>query len=94
MLIIAGSLTITTGKRDEYLEHCAQIVTLARAADGCLDFALAADLVDPDRITVYERWSSDDELERFRAAAGHDAPTDWITDAEVARYRIAAVEPA
>jgi quinol monooxygenase YgiN len=94
MLIIAGSLTIAPGKRDEYLDHCHPIVNRARAVDGCLDFSLSADLVDPDRITIYERWSSNDALERFRAEPGPDAPTAWMMDAEVARYRIAEVGPA
>jgi quinol monooxygenase YgiN len=94
MLIIAGTLTITAGERDHYLERCHGIVARARSAEGCLDFSLAADLIDPDRITVYERWASDDDLQRFRAAAGDDGPTAGIEHAEVARYLIAEVGPA
>jgi quinol monooxygenase YgiN len=94
MLIIAGHLTITPGEREDYLRSCHPIVARARTADGCLDFSLTADVLDPDRICVYERWSTDDALDRFRAAAGDDAPTSLIVDAEVARYRIATVEPA
>ncbi|WP_233521353.1 putative quinol monooxygenase [Streptomyces triticagri] len=64
----------------------------ARAADGCLDFALSADLLDPDRINVYERWESDETLARFRGAGPTGDQAAKIRDAEVSKYRISGVE--
>jgi quinol monooxygenase YgiN len=64
------------------------VVRLARAAAGCLDFALGADLVEPGRINVLERWASRTDLEAFR---GSGPPTDmqdrilaaWVAEHEV-----------
>lgn len=92
MLIIAGTLHVDPAARDEYLANCRQVVAAARAADGCLDFALTADLLDPGRINVYERWESDEQLLAFRGGGPNDEQTMALLDASVHRYRISAVE--
>lgn len=94
MLIVSGKLHIVAGARDEYLAGCREVVAQARQAAGCLDFALSADLLDPGRINVYERWESDASLEAFRGSGPDTAQLDQIRDAEVQRYRISAAEPA
>ncbi|GAA5154507.1 antibiotic biosynthesis monooxygenase [Nocardioides marinquilinus] len=68
MIIVAGHLVVDAATRADYLRDCGQVVTLARAAPGCLDFALGADLVDPDRVNVYERWASRADLDAFRGS--------------------------
>ncbi|MEU8633403.1 antibiotic biosynthesis monooxygenase family protein [Amycolatopsis sp. NPDC048633] len=92
MIIVAGWLAVAPEERATYLEECAEAVRLAREADGCLEYALGADLLDPGRITVYERWESDADLERFRGSGPSDEQSAQILDASVARYRISAVE--
>jgi quinol monooxygenase YgiN len=94
MLIIAGWLRVDPGARADYLEGCAAVVTQARTAPGCLDFALTADLLDPARINVYERWESDEQLLAFRGSGPDAAQTAQIRDADVRKYRISAVEAA
>lgn len=90
MIIISGKLYVDD--RDVYLAGCRKVVELARAAQGCLDFALSADLVEPDRINVYERWETDEDVERFRGAGPEPEQAGQIRDAEVMRYRISGVE--
>ncbi len=92
MIIIAGWLAVAPEARDAYLRDCAEAVRLAREAPGCLEYALGADLLDAGRITVYERWESDADLERFRGSGPSDEQSAQILDASVARYRISAVE--
>ncbi|MEU0789960.1 antibiotic biosynthesis monooxygenase family protein [Amycolatopsis sp. NPDC005961] len=92
MIIVAGWLQVAPEERDAYVESCAEAVRLAREAPGCLEYALGADLLDPGRVTVYERWESDEDLERFRGSGPSDEQTAQILDASVARYRISAVE--
>ncbi|SEF32957.1 Quinol monooxygenase YgiN [Amycolatopsis pretoriensis] len=92
MIIIAGWLAVAPEERNAYLDGCAEAVRLAREAPGCLEYALGADLLDPGRITVYERWESDEDLERFRGSGPSDEQSAQILDASVARYRISAVE--
>ncbi|WIY02080.1 antibiotic biosynthesis monooxygenase family protein [Amycolatopsis mongoliensis] len=92
MIIVAGWLAVAPEDRDAYLESCVEAVRLAREAPGCLEYALGANLLDPGRVTVYERWESDEDLERFRGAEPSDEQAARILDASVARYRISAVE--
>ncbi|MFG3662119.1 putative quinol monooxygenase [Streptomyces sp. NPDC047706] len=92
MIIIAGKLWVDAAERDACLAGCSEAVEQARAAAGCLDFALSADLVEPDRINVYERWETDEALARFRGAGPEPEHAAQIRDAEVSKFRISAVE--
>jgi quinol monooxygenase YgiN len=92
MIIIAGKLWVDTADRDAYLAACSEAVERARAAEGCLDFALSADAIERDRINVYERWETDEALARFRGAGPEPEQAARIREAEVHKYRISAVE--
>jgi quinol monooxygenase YgiN len=94
MLIIAGHLGVDPADRDAYAEQCRSVVELARAAPGCLDFALSADSLDPGRINVYERWETAAELEAFRGSGPDSDTAARVLDAEVSRYVIESVGPA
>jgi quinol monooxygenase YgiN len=97
MIIIAGALWVAAEQRDAYLARDAAVVAHARSVPGCLDFALSADAVDPRRINVFERWTDDEVLERFRngdfGGATDRSAQPAIEAAEVAKFRISATEP-
>ena len=94
MIIIAGTLTLAVDDRERYLAAVAGVAPAARQAPGCLDFVQAADPVDPERIVIFERWESDEDLERFRTSGGPDEQSEVppLQDADVRKYRIASVE--
>ena len=92
MLIIAGWLRVDGATRDRYVADSDAVVEQARAAPGCLDFAISADRLEPDRVNVYERWESDEELMRFRGSGPSSEQAAQIRDARVRKYRISAVE--
>ncbi|MGH3882641.1 MAG: putative quinol monooxygenase [Pseudonocardiaceae bacterium] len=92
MIIVAGRLQVDRVDRDRYVAECVAVVQQARMAPGCLDFAITADSVEPDRVNVYERWESDAHLERFRGSGPDAGQTAQLRDAEVRRYRISATE--
>ncbi|MET9336568.1 antibiotic biosynthesis monooxygenase family protein [Nonomuraea sp. NPDC003804] len=94
MVIISGKLYVAADARDAYLADCREVMEQARSAPGCFDFALSPDLLEPDRINVYERWETDEDLERFRGEGPSGAQTAQIRAAKVSRYRISAIEPA
>ena len=56
MVIVAGHIKVDPEQRDSYLAGCMSVVETARRADGCLDFAITADLLDPGRVNLFERW--------------------------------------
>jgi quinol monooxygenase YgiN len=93
MLIVAGHLSVAPEDRDSYLEEVAPIAVAARTTPGCLEFVQGADFLDPGRINVFERWRSDDDLERFRASSEDPSLSlPPLIHAEIAKYRISAVE--
>ncbi|RAY13757.1 antibiotic biosynthesis monooxygenase [Actinomadura craniellae] len=92
MIIVSGWLSVDPQERAGYLAGCEDVMAQARKAPGCLDFALSADPIEPGRILVYERWESDADVERFRGAGPDSGQAALIRDAQVARYRISAVE--
>ncbi|MEW2591100.1 antibiotic biosynthesis monooxygenase family protein [Micromonospora aurantiaca] len=92
MLIVAGTLYVDPARRGAYLASCEAAVRAARAAPGCVDFAVSADLVEPGRINVYERWESDEQLLAFRGSGPEAEQVTEILGAEVHKFRIAGVE--
>lgn len=94
MLIVAGHLITDADARDGFVAECAQAVTAARQAPGCLDFAITADTLDPGRIDIYERWESEEALLAFRGSGPDAGTAARILDADVRRYVIDSVGPA
>jgi quinol monooxygenase YgiN len=92
MIIIAGTIRVDADLRDRYLDAVSEVAGQARAAPGCLDFVQAADPIDADRINVFERWESDEDLHRFRNSGGPEVDVPPIRAADVHKYRISAVE--
>ncbi len=89
MVIVAGHLIVDPAQREDYLSGCVDVVREARAADGCLDFALSADLVDPGRVNILERWESQAAVEAFRGSGVDDEQGAAILAASVAEYEVA-----
>jgi quinol monooxygenase YgiN len=86
MLVVAGHLLVDPAGRAAYLDSCRAVVEQARGTDGCLDFALSPDLLDPARINVYERWESLEAAEAFRGSGPSSEQATAILGASVAEY--------
>lgn len=93
MVIVAGHITVEPRQRESYLAGCMSVVEQARRADGCLDFAISADLLDSGRINIFERWESQAAVEIFRGSGPSDDQTTAMLSASVAEYNVADVRP-
>jgi quinol monooxygenase YgiN len=89
VVIVAGYSIVDPAQRDAYLSGCADVVRQARRAPGCLDFALSADLLEPGRINIFERWESQAAVEAFRGCGPSDEQGAAIVSAAVAEYDVA-----
>jgi quinol monooxygenase YgiN len=89
MVIVAGHLIVVREARDDYLAGCAEVVERARSEPGCRDFAISADLLDPTRINVFERWDSQASVEAFRGSGPGEDQAAMIISASVSGYDIA-----
>jgi quinol monooxygenase YgiN len=90
MVIVAGHLIVDPAQRDDYLSGCVDVVRQARRSPGCLDFALSADLLEPGRINIFERWESPAAVEAFRGGGPSDEQGAAIVSATVGEYDVGA----
>ncbi len=88
MVIVAGHVVVDPGQRDDYLSGCVEVVRQARRAPGCLDFSLSADLLEPGRINILERWESQAAVEAFRGSGPSDEQGAAVLAAAVAEYDV------
>jgi quinol monooxygenase YgiN len=93
MVIVAGHITVDPELRESYLAGCMSVVEKARRAEGCLDFAITADLLDPGRVNVFERWESQAAVKTFRSSGPSNKQRAAMLSASVAEYDIADVRP-
>lgn len=91
MIIIAGhSRAKTTIERDANVAAFAEMVVEARKQDGCLEFAISADAVDPLRSNILEIWRDEQAWKAWRKIA--KAPRVKRGVAEVMLYRSETAE--
>lgn len=88
MIIVAGHITVGAGEQDAYVASCVEVVEQARRAPGCLDYAISADLVQPDRINIFEQWESQQAVEAFRGDGPSDEQAAAIRSASVTEYDV------
>jgi len=77
-VVVVAMFNAADGKAAEAEALVRTIIPPTHAEDGCVTFALHRDLGDPGRLTLIERWTSREALDRhltadhlqaFRAAA-------------------------
>jgi quinol monooxygenase YgiN len=90
MIIVAGHLRVAAADREQFVQRSGEAVRLARAAPGCHDFAVSADIVDPERVNVFERWEDRDRLKAFRGSGPNDEIGSMIMSFHVTEYEVVA----
>ncbi len=60
----------------------------ARSAPDNIDFVVAADPLEPNRVNVYEAWATETALERFRGDGPGDELLALIERADVSTHRV------
>ncbi len=93
MVIVAGHLVVEPAQRARYLASCKDVVEQARGTTGCLEFSITADLLDPARIVILERWESQETVEKFRGSGPSDEQTTVIESASVTEYDVTGARP-
>ncbi|MFC6486619.1 putative quinol monooxygenase [Nitratireductor sp. GCM10026969] len=85
MIIIAGYTRTEAEKRDDTVAAFRGMVERARAHDGCLDFSISADAVDPERVNLFECWRDQTALDAWRKVA--KGPRGKPREVAVSLYR-------
>ena len=71
-IIVGGYIETRPGHRDTALAKAREIVLQARRTAGCLEFVVAADPIEKDRLVTFERWESEEALAAFRDGGPDD----------------------
>jgi len=93
VIIVSGSIHVRPGQRDAFLASSRDAIVEARATEGCLDFVVAADPIERNRVNVYEEWESEGALIAFRGAGPGSGLTSTIVRVGVRRHVIASSGP-
>ncbi len=93
MIIVAGPIHVASAERDRYLAGCRSLTETARGTEGCLDFHLSADPIEPDRINVFEQWESVAAVEAFRGSGPAGEQAADIVRAAVVQHEVASSTP-
>lgn len=94
MIIVSGTITLKPGRRDDFLAASQAAMRLARQADGCRRFVVAADPIEADLVNVYEEWDSEAALMAFRGQGPSTEMRGMIAGADVERHQVSASGPA
>lgn len=94
MLIIAGKAYLSPDQRAAYLDAFQEFVRQSRHEPGLLDFVIAADPIEPNRINIFERWATEAQMRAFQARANPPQLDIEITgDDDIQLYEISSVGP-
>ena len=73
MILVAGTVRVAEGGLDKVADAMRTVLEETRKEDGCIRYAYARDVLDPDLMHVSELWR-DAEALRAHGAAPHMKP--------------------
>jgi quinol monooxygenase YgiN len=91
-VIVQGVFVLDPEERDRFIEASTDGMRTSRAEDGCLEYVLGADPLDPTRVVLSERWESMEQLQQHlkgqasRQAGDRPKPRS----AEIVMYEVAS----
>jgi quinol monooxygenase YgiN len=96
-VIVQGAFILDPDDRDRFVEASLESMRSSRQEAGCVEYVMAADPLDPERVILSERWESMEHLREHLAQLGTggrntDArPTP--RDVQVTFYEATAASP-
>jgi quinol monooxygenase YgiN len=63
-VIVQGVFSVDPNERDRFVETRVEAMRSSRQEEGCLEYVIAADPLDPERAVLSERWESMDHLQQ------------------------------
>jgi|SRR5579871_6564855 len=101
MVIVQGTFRVAPTDRDAFIAQSLAGMVESRAEQGCIEYVMAPDPVDADRVVLSERWASMEDLDRHLERAGQrrsadtgdkpPAPPVAVLDREISIYEVSSV---
>ena len=76
MIVVQGELIYKQGKRDEAIAAMTKVAKATQQEAGCIRYNFYADLENPNKFIVYEKWASRGHLEVHLSA--FNPPTHMV----------------
>ena len=70
MVIVGGWFEVDPDARDAFVAERAQVMRRSRAEQGCIEYVMAADPLEPGRVVLFERWATQADLDAHLGAMG------------------------
>jgi len=67
IVIVQGVFSLDPTERDRFVETSSEAMRSSRQEEGCLEYVIAADPLDPERAVLSERWESMEHLQQHLA---------------------------
>jgi quinol monooxygenase YgiN len=64
VVIVQGVFSVDPNERERFVEASVEAMRSSREEEGCLEYVIAADPLDPERAVLSERWESMDHLQQ------------------------------
>jgi quinol monooxygenase YgiN len=97
MVIVSGVFTVDPEQREAFLEGRRALMAHSRAEQGCIEYTFSADPLEPNRVVLYERWASQDDLDlHLTGLSAPSAPAVTGPEAietEIVIYDVAGERP-
>jgi quinol monooxygenase YgiN len=97
IVIVQGVFLIDPTERDRFVEASIDSMRSSREEEGCLEYVMAADPLDPERAVLSERWESMDHLQQHltqqRSATREGEARPAPRSVEITLYEVASSRP-
>ena len=91
MIIVEGWVGMTSATEIDRLRDAAiEMMRATKAESGCLDYAYAVDLAEPDLLRIIERWTDDAALTAHFATPHMAAFNQALAGAKIAAASVKA----
>ena len=67
MLIVAGHFVVDPADQAAFVEGRVEAMRATREEPGCLEYVMAADVVDASRVILFERWADQAAFDQHMA---------------------------
>jgi quinol monooxygenase YgiN len=97
IVIVQGVFFLDPDERDRFVETSVEGMRSSRQEEGCLEYVMAVDPLDPERAILSERWESMDHLQvhldRQRNAPPSAEARPMPRSAEITLFEVATSRP-
>jgi quinol monooxygenase YgiN len=76
VVIVGGAFEVDPSERDAFVAERAEVMRRSRAEQGCIEYVIAADPLEPGRAVLFERWASQADLDAHLAATSSAPSSD------------------